>query len=118
MSRAKQLGDKGEKLARDFLSKKGYQIQHTNYHGTYGEIDIICKHKDTLVFIEVKAATSRKFGDPLEWVDQRKQQRIGLTAEEYMNRYIIQDVDCRFDVVTIDLNTSTITHYENAFWLT
>ena len=116
-SKAKITGIKGEKLAANYLADKGYIIRERNYHGTHGEIDIICQDDRVLVFIEVKSFRSSKFGHPVEWVDRRKQERIGNTANEYLSNYCHDEVDCRFDIITVDLNTLNIEHFENAFWL-
>lgn len=115
-SRAKKHGKQGEKLAADYLTELGYTVRERNYRGSAGEIDIICQDHDVLVFIEVKSAKSQSFGDPLEWVDRQKQERIGNTANEYLGLCRDQDTDCRFDIITVDLNSMRVNHYENAFW--
>ncbi|MDZ7722365.1 MAG: YraN family protein [candidate division KSB1 bacterium] len=115
-SNSKKTGTQGEALAAEYLERKGYDIQERNYHGAGGEIDIICRDRDVLVFIEVKSRKSKSFGDPLEWVNARKQERIGETANEYMSRQE-NELDCRFDIVTVDLSCMQIEHFENAFWL-
>ena len=60
----RDTGILGEKLARDFLRKRGYRILETNYRCPQGEIDIVAWHKDCLVFIEVRTKKSREFGSP------------------------------------------------------
>ena len=115
-SKAKNTGSRGEVLAAEYLEEKGYEIRERNFYGPGGEIDIICRDRDVLVFVEVKSRKSRSFGDPLEWVDARKQERIGETANEYMSLQE-NDLDCRFDIVTVDLSCMQIEHFENAFWL-
>ena len=115
----KQVGETGERLAAQFLQQKGYTILEQNYYVRGGEIDIVAQNDDTLVFVEVKCARSHAFGPPETWVDERKQQRLGLASDIYLQRNDIEDMDCRFDVIAVDLshNPPTIRHLENAFWL-
>src|SRR5712691_8113555 len=70
-------GELGEKLARRFLRKNGYKILYRNFRGrSGGEIDIVARDHDTLVFIEVKTRTREDFGRPVTAVDRQKQRRI------------------------------------------
>src|SRR5437660_11228107 len=70
-------GTLGEKLARRFLRKNGYKILYRNFRGHGGgEIDIVARDKDTLVFIEVKTRTHEEFGRPLSAVDRQKRKQI------------------------------------------
>ena len=109
-------GKKSEIIVGQFLKDKGYNIIELNHKNKVGEIDIIAQDKDYLVFVEVKARLSRAFGDPLEAVDYRKQQKIRQVAELYLIMKRKTNVNCRFDVVSIlgDENPE-ITHIENAF---
>jgi len=72
----KELGNKGEELAIRFLKKNGYRIIGRNYACKMGEMDIIAKEKDILVFIEVKTRTSATFGPPQLAVNPRKQSQM------------------------------------------
>ena len=109
-------GKKSEIIASQFLKEKGYKILETNHKNKVGEIDIIAQDKDYLVFVEVKARLSRAFGDPLEAVDFRKQQKIRKTAELYLIMKRKTNTNCRFDVISILGNENPeITHIENAF---
>jgi putative endonuclease len=107
-------GRGGEEAARAFLSKKGYRILETNFRIKMGEIDIIAMDRDTLVFVEVKSASSGSFGDPALWVSQWKQQRIIRVSSAYMTARSITEAPVRFDVVTI-APARRITHVEDAF---
>lgn len=69
------LGKEGERLAKEFLKKKGYSILPEYYRTPFGDIDIIAKEKDVLVFVEVKTRTDLTFGSPFEAVNQRKRKR-------------------------------------------
>lgn len=112
-------GRTGEEIAAAYLARKGYQILSRNYRCRYGEIDIVARHGQTLVFVEVKAGRSGNFGTPESWVDGRKQQHLGNAAAVYLDEHGIADVDCRFDVVAILLERggARVQHIENAFWL-
>ncbi len=114
-----KTGKKGEDEAARFLSSKGYEILERNFHTREGEVDIIAREGKTLVFVEVKAGRQLSFGDPETWVDLKKQQKIGLAAESYLQSHDIENVDCRFDVVAVFFHNTGqhIKHIENAFWL-
>lgn len=114
-----RLGNKGETVAVHFLKKKGYQILERNFRLERGEIDIIAKDGDTLVFVEVKTGISGKFGEPEERVDQKKQMQVGKVAMEYLQSKNLENVDCRFDVVAVSrvAGNAHIRHIEDAFWL-
>lgn len=99
-----RLGEKGEELAKRFLQKKGYKLIEQNYKTPLGEIDIIAKDKDTLVFIEVKTRESIEFGYPFESVNYAKRQKIAKAAMSYLKRF--KEVpQCRFDVISIFYNS-------------
>ncbi len=120
MTRArKRVGNLGEEIATKFLQEKAYKIVQRNYRWARGEIDIIAEQDDVLVFVEVKTAKAKSFGPPENWVDQRKQEQIGKVAEKYLQDNEINGVDCRFDVIGIELQGTKhqIRHIENAFWL-
>lgn len=107
----------GENLAAEFLEKKGYLILQRNYRFERGEIDLIAKDGDELVFVEVKARTSKAFGSPEEAVTSEKQKQIRTVAEGYLFENGIEDQRCRFDVVAIryEKGKPNITLLRNAF---
>ena len=72
----RDTGILGEKLAKDFLKKRGYNIRETNYRCPEGEIDIVARHKDYLVFVEVRTKTSLEFGSPEESITLTKKERL------------------------------------------
>ena len=95
--------------------RHGYQILCRNFRCRQGEIDIIARDRDYLVFIEVKYRRDEHEGDPAEAVDARKQARIFRTARYYMTRYhISEDTPCRFDVVAV--LGSNVRLIRDAFW--
>lgn len=96
-----EKGKKGEDLARRFLEKKGYEFVTQNYRSVYGEVDLIFKDTECVVFVEVKYRSSLASGRPYEAVDWRKQQKIKRTAMSYASERQLVDVPMRFDVVEI-----------------
>ena len=108
-----RLGILGEKQAKDFLIKNKYKIIKTNYTCPVGEIDIIAKQKDVIVFAEVKTRTSAKFGLPRESVTPFKQNKIRSVATCYLKENMLLNSPVRFDV--IDILEGNITHIPNAF---
>jgi putative endonuclease len=106
MTRARQeFGLLGEQLACDELEKRGYAIVERRYRTRAGELDIVARHGDYLVFVEVKARHASDFGGPEAAVTSQKQQRIVWMATDYLARSGGQDVPCRFDVVAINTET-------------
>ena len=99
-----RLGQQGEKLACRFLRKKGYKVLYRNFRGrTGGEIDIVCREKDTLVFVEVKTRTREDFGRPFAAVDREKRKRIARGALAWLRLLDYPDILFRFDVVEVIL---------------
>ena len=101
MMQKKELGKKGEEVALRFLKKRGYGIIEKNDVCKLGEMDIIAKEKDTLVFIEVKTRTSTAFGPPQLAVNLSKQRQLSKVALNYLKEKHLEDVKARFDVVAI-----------------
>lgn len=98
----RQTGSRYEQEAAAFLEQQGYQIIERNYRDRRGEIDIIARDGNCLVFVEVKYRKDAKNGYPEEAVGYYKQQRIRHTAEYYLLRHHLgEDMPCRFDVVSI-----------------
>jgi putative endonuclease len=100
----KEVGVLGEKLARNFLKKKGYKILETNFRCREGEIDIVAKHKDYLVFVEVRTKTSTQFGTPEESVTFMKKERLVNLALAYINSHQDLPLSWRIDFVAVELN--------------
>lgn len=101
-------------MAAEFLKREGYEILETNYRCRQGEVDLIARDGDYLVFIEVKYRSGTGSGLPEEAVDIRKQRQICRTAAAYLVKKRIYDVcPCRFDVVAIQ--GESIRLYRNAF---
>jgi putative endonuclease len=116
----KQFGDEGEEIAVEHLKEKGYEIIERNYRFGKGEIDIVARDPETnfTVFIEVKSRKNLEFGDPVYSITKNKIKQIKRMAELYLYDKEIEEIDCRFDVVTVLLREKQkpiIEHYENAF---
>ena len=110
----RQLGTDYEILACKYLEDKGYKIIERNYRCYKGEIDIIAKDGDYIVFVEVKYRTKNSFGYSAEAVNVHKQQIIYKVAQNYLCRYYKNiEPPCRFDVIAID--DMNINHIFNAF---
>ena len=107
------FGTDGELDARAWLASKGMAPLAMNYRRRTGEIDIIARDGDTLVFIEVKRRTSLRYGRPAEAVTAAKRARIVATAALYLQEKGIDDAPVRFDVV--ELTPGRVNHIENAF---
>lgn len=96
-----KLGVLGEDLAADYLTTRGYTILARNYRKNTGEIDIIARDGDYLVFIEVKTRTNLLFGQPYEAVTLRKQAQISRVALGYITINKLHNQAMRFDVISV-----------------
>ena len=112
-SATKQLGDRGEALARAVYERAGYRVLAQNWFGAAGELDLLVAHRDTLVVCEVKTRTSNKWGLPAEAVDWRKQQRVRRLAAEFLHSTERRYAAVRFDVASVIGDDVRI--IENAF---
>ena len=101
MNRRKE-GAYYENLVAEYLKTQGYEILEKNYRCRIGEIDLIAKEGETLVFVEVKYRRNDKMGDPKEAADRKKQKKISMTASYYLMRECGRmDIPCRFDVAAV-----------------
>jgi len=116
-----RLGTRGEKLAAQHLRRQGFKILYRNFRGrTGGEIDLVCRDRDTLVFVEVKTRTREDFGRPLEAVNRKKEHRISLGALAWLRLLGDPDIFFRFDVVEVLIASGEAPRIElirNAFQL-
>ena len=112
------LGKSGEEVALHYLEKNKYRIIARSFRMFRGEIDIIAYDRKTLVFVEVKTRKSRDFGFPEESVTPNKQRQIIKIAEGFLAKNNLQNVECRFDVVSVLFRVDkgySIHHIKNAF---
>jgi len=116
MAQHDELGKKGEQLAVKHLQKKGYTIEEVNWRFGKGEIDIIARTSEMLIFVEVKTRHSDYFGDPESFVTKKKQNQVIKTANAYIEQKNI-DNEIRFDIVSIVLNKKEqrLEHIKDAF---
>ena len=118
MSRSRViLGKTGEDLACRELEHRGYAILARRYRRRGGELDIVARHGGALVFVEVKARQDRAFGDAAEAVGYAKRRRMVRLALDYVVEHGIVNCPCRFDVVSIQLESGrpVVEVFENAF---
>ncbi len=96
-----ERGDQHEKIACNYLCSQGLTLIASNYHTRHGEIDLIMRDKDTLVFVEVRYRSSNKFGGAVMSITPGKQRKIALTALQFLQRNNKTNHYCRFDVIAI-----------------
>jgi putative endonuclease len=111
-------GREGEAAARAELESRGYEILVTGFRTGYGEIDIIARDGDTLVFVEVRTRRGSAAGTAAESVTRQKQWRVSRAANAYLVSEGAFNRPCRFDVVAIDYDSegaASIVVYQNAF---
>jgi len=123
VQQSRAVGDLGESIACEYLQKEGYRILDQNYRFRNGEIDLIARYGDFLVFVEVKTADLSQgnfhpFGPPETWLTRRKQLFLFRSAEYYLWKKGLSGSNCRFDLIAIRLfrDGPRIDHYPNAFW--
>jgi putative endonuclease len=114
----KQTGLQGEIIARDFLKKKGYRVLETNYRCREGEIDIIARQRDSLVFLEVRTKTSVDFGSAQESITATKRRHLKRSAYHYLSSHPDSPALWRIDFIAVELDgdcqLKKIEHLENA----
>ena len=115
MTHNQRIGTWGEQIAADYLTRLGFEIVTRNERTPYGEIDIIGKQGETIVFVEVKTRTSDKMGLPEDSITARKRQHMLSAAEHYAAGNELDH--WRIDVISIEGKPGLepkITHFENA----
>ncbi|MGB7210610.1 MAG: YraN family protein [Pyrinomonadaceae bacterium] len=125
---SRRLGDLGEQMAADHLTRNGFRLVAANFMvpvgrnskgvQVSGEIDLIALENDTLCFIEVKTRRSAEFAGPLSAVDRRKQRQITRTARVYRKVFGLKEIAFRFDVITVLLEKGEDPQIEliRGFW--
>jgi len=115
----KQLGNRGELEAARFLEQLGYKILHRQLRGRFGELDLVARDNDTIVFVEVKTRASTAAGHPTESITTAKQAKITRSALAFLKRHRWLNQRARFDVVSIIWpkrdEPPQIQHYISAF---
>lgn len=114
---AQAIGDKGEKLASEYLKKLAYDIVDTNWHCQWGEIDIIAKSDATWVFCEVKTRTNTTTQQAFMSITPAKQKKMIASAQQYLHEHNLDDVLWRIDAIAVAIskhNAPKIDHVEDA----
>lgn len=116
---AQIIGKHGEDIASGYLTKKGLNVILRNFHTRYGEIDIIARDSQYIIFAEVKTRNEFAVSVPSEWVDKQKQKKLMMSAALYLQNNPT-DLQPRFDVIEVVLAKGSqelvsINHIENAF---
>ena len=99
----RERGARGEKLAGEFLKRKGYRLRETNFRCREGEIDIVAEHGDYLVFVEVRTKKSTQFGTPEESITAAKREKLIEVAQVYLQTHEDIPPFWRIDVVAVEL---------------
>jgi putative endonuclease len=100
---SRQTGQALEARVASFLKKQGLEPVDKNYRCRFGEVDLIMREGNVLVFIEVRGRRGERFGSPAESVTRPKQRRVAAAAAHYLQRHArLAQLACRFDVVGVD----------------
>ena len=118
MAQHNDLGRKGELMAKLYLEQQGYEIMDENWCHGKAEIDLIAYKDKVIIFTEVKTRSGSGFGEPEDFVDNRKQRLIADAADEYI--YLMNHQgEVRFDIIAILFKNEEnykLNHIEDAFW--
>lgn len=116
---AKAFGNRGERLAARFLRKQGYTILARQYTNRFGEVDIVARDGESVVFVEVKTRRTDSAGHPAEAVTPAKQSQLTRVAMAYLKQQGLLEARSRFDVIAImwpsDGAQPVVEHFQNAF---
>lgn len=118
MARHNDIGKAGEQIAYNYLKEKGYQVLEQNWRYRRAEVDLIARHGEVLVFVEVKTRSSQAFGEPEEFVSTQKENLLSSAASAYMEA-INHDWEIRFDIIAVLFQSEqsySIKHIEDAFF--
>lgn len=112
----KQTGSRGEQAASDMLEQKGYEILTHNYRNKWGEVDVVAKVGETVVFVEVKTKTGEQYGEPWEMIDRHKLKQVENMGYVWCEDFGWKGL-CRTDVVGVWLDNegevTRLEHWEN-----
>lgn len=112
----RQIGAMGEDIAKNYLIENEFTILEQNYRNKIGEIDLIAKKDNEIVFVEVKSRNNLNYGYPSEAVNMKKQYKILNTSKVYISSNKLNNSRLRYDVIEVYLKNNNINHIENAFW--
>ncbi|MDT7831502.1 YraN family protein [Flavobacteriaceae bacterium S356] len=116
MSKHYELGKKGEQLAVDLLIAKGYTVRERNWRFQKAEVDIIAQKENVLAVVEVKTRSTSEFGNPQDFVSQKKIKLLVCAVDEYIQQHDL-DIEVRFDIIAItkEDHQDKVVHLEDAF---
>ncbi len=106
--RNRRTGQRGEQVAAEYLTRLGYQVLERNFRTRFAELDLVCRHGLDLVFVEVKARTSHRFGLPEEAITWSKRQKLRLAISQYLDAHSHRWRQLRIEVVAIDLQPGSL----------
>ena len=116
-----RLGSLGEGIAREHLERNGYEVVTTNFRCRWGEIDIVARIGDWLVFVEVRTRRTASYGTPEESLSSRKRERLIATAETFLQSHPEAPKEWRIDLISVRMGQSgaqaQVDHMENAIEL-
>ena len=117
MAKHNILGREGEDIAAKYLEQKGYAVLDRDWHCGHKDLDLVVIKDNTIVFVEVKTRTGNEWGDPQDFITDRKIRRIVNSADAYL-RFNQIDMDVRFDVISIvaEGGEFKVEHIEQAFF--
>lgn len=117
MTTTKQIGDRGESIAKDYLENQGYFILETNYRYQKSEVDIIALKENVLAFVEVKTRKQNTLTSPESSVDNKKQKLLISAAQAYVEQNDL-DIESRFDIISVTYTEkeSEVEHIREAFY--
>jgi putative endonuclease len=108
LATAAEIGTYGERVAGAFVRRHGYKVLTRNYKTTGGEIDLVCRHGDILVFVEVKTRAEVDFVRPAEAIDARKEDALRQAARRYLELLDNKEINYRFDAVEVRLKAGDL----------
>lgn len=119
MTHARQrLGQRGERLAEQYLTSHGLTILERNYRCSAGEMDLIAQDGPTMVFVEVRTRRGQGYGTPEDSITSRKQAHLLAVAQTYLYEHSLGDAAWRIDVVAVEMSARgellRVEHIENA----
>jgi putative endonuclease len=103
-----EIGSYGERVAAAFLRRHGYRVLYRNFLTARGEIDLVCRCRDVLVFVEVRTRASADFGRPGETIDRAKEESLRFAAAKYLELLEAGEIYHRFDAVEVMFSQGTV----------
>ncbi|MEW5785849.1 MAG: YraN family protein [Bacillota bacterium] len=110
MTRQRQrIGQSGEKAALEYLNSRGFRIIQLNYRCPLGEVDIVARERETIVFVEVRTRTGGAMGRASESITRNKEKKLKRTALYYLQKEHGREMPCRIDCVAIEMDPENLT---------